>query len=111
MTNCDKIRYGALMEELDNGYIKCKDNKKEDHEYPESMVDAYTMCANYRKFEPKPKQNNTPQTQLSFAQQNSNRNNKNLICDNCGEEGHITPTCTKPRNEANIQRNKSRHLN
>ena len=107
--NADKARYGSLLEELDNAFTRGKD------EYPRSLTDAYSLCKNYRKFQPKANKNkntndnnNHQKTQVTFAQSTSGKsgNTTKHRCGNCGKIGHPTWDCPQERNDENVKRDK-----
>ena len=103
MKNACKIRYGPLIEEIDNNFVRAK------NEYPDSVTSAYNLLINYRIYKPKVKKerqknnnnNNKEQTTLSFAQDSKRK------CFKCGAEDHIAPNCPK-NNKNNKQGNTQR---
>ena len=71
LANCDKKRYGNLVEDLDNTFTFGDDK------YPSTQQKAYEYLMNYKKFKPKEKKNNQGRDGLSFATRNNYQNNRN----------------------------------
>ena len=103
----DKIRYGRLIEELQNYYMKGHNN------YPDTLVRAFQMLNEYRHWKPS---SNVPESQsVAFVQKinsstkpnnsnnnnsgsngnNTKSNNSKVKCFNCGEEWQPWRECTK----------------
>ena len=59
--NCDKKKYGNLVEDLENTFT-FGDNK-----YPETQQKSYEYAMNYKKFKPKTQQNSSRRDGLAFA--------------------------------------------
>ena len=85
---CDRRRYGKLLEELENDFTKGHNN------YPSDMVKAYQLLNEYKQWRPA----SAPQSEgIAFAQKGKQENSKDWAADKtcfeCGEKGHIKPNC------------------
>jgi hypothetical protein len=84
LNRADKTRYGDMVIELHNDYVKGKDS------YPSTMRAAFTMLTNWRpKYESRP---SAVQNGSSFNQEAGK--NGNIHCWGCGKEGIVMSECT-----------------
>jgi hypothetical protein len=87
---CDRRRYGKLLEELENDFTKGHNN------YPPDMVKAYQLLNEYKQWRPN---SNVPQSEgVAFAQKGDKSEGSpewaaGKTCYECGKKGHIKPHC------------------
>jgi hypothetical protein len=85
---CDRRRFGKLLEELENDFTKGHNN------YPSDMVKAYQLLNEYKQWRP---ERTAPQSEgVAFAQKSKHDNSgkdwaADKTCYLCGEKGHIKP--------------------
>ena len=94
LSQCDKRRYGKLLEELENGYTRGQDG------YPKDMVTAFKMINEYKNWQPTKAAEVTGTAFATSGKKSksgggsSNTDwHKDAICHGCGEKGHIRPHC------------------
>ena len=83
LANCDKKKYGNLVEDLENGYT-FGENK-----YPKTQQKAYEYAMNYKKFKPKNNNNNktTNNTRDRLAFATTGRGGHSGCGSGCGGQG------------------------
>ena len=96
--NSDRIRYGELIRDLANSFVKGR------NEYPEDLVSAHKLLVEYQtssKFQKKKQTSDnsndaTPSEPTveghTFAQIEANRY-PNVLCYNCNKKGHYASSC------------------
>ena len=95
----DHHRYGKLSEELENSFTKGNDD------YPDNLVSAYHLINEYKNWSPR---TTAPDVQgVAFTQKGNKKKQseeskewqKDAVCHECGEKGHIRPNCPKLKDE------------
>jgi hypothetical protein len=86
---CDRRRFGKLVEELENDYTKGNDN------YPQDLVSAYRLLSEYKNWQ---RYQNVPEaTSVAFVNKQSTDGfeewAKKQTCHLCGKKGHVKPQC------------------
>jgi hypothetical protein len=93
--NSDRIRYGELIRDLANSFVKGR------NEYPEDLVSAHKLLVEYQTSNKsiKKKDNSNDATPSeptveghTFAQIEANRY-PNVLCYNCNKKGHYASSC------------------
>jgi hypothetical protein len=91
LLQCDRRRYGKLLEDLENDFTKGHNN------YPLGMVKAYQLLNEYKQWKSTP---SAPQSEgVVFAQKGRQEGSPNKdwsadrTCYECNEVGHIKPNC------------------
>jgi hypothetical protein len=123
LLGADKTRYGTLVEEIENEYLRNKGSSTKAGTYPTSVAEAYDYLCNYKK-DPKnltrllghnpggdnlntgvvfaqdgakDESNNISQEQAfattGGAGNNANRGNNKKTCRRCGTDGHTSIEC------------------
>ena len=90
LAGADKIRYGTLLDDLDNAYLAKTDN------YPKTLDTALSLLSNYVDRNGATNNNsNRTQLETSFAQTGRRRYNQrdNIVCWNCQQRGHTQAEC------------------
>ena len=84
LEGCNCTKFGKVMAELNNDFVKGVSN------YPETVEDGLQMITDWTNYDGTASQKKfKPKRGAAFAQK------KKLVCYNCGEEGHIKPNCPK----------------
>jgi hypothetical protein len=87
---CNRRRYGKLLEELENDFTKGH------NKYPSDTVKAYQLLNKYKHWKPNSK---VPQSEgVAFAQRGDKSEGSqewaaDKTCYECGKKGHIKPHC------------------
>jgi hypothetical protein len=120
----DRIRYGMLIKEIENEYLRNRDMSSKVGSYPLTVADAYEYLENYKRnprniqrlmghVDPGP-------SGMSFVQSdqhdgdngNDTQNVPNtkkeasfatcgdVVCHRCGEKDHKSPDCRAPKDKA-----------
>jgi hypothetical protein len=99
LDSANKTRYGNLMKDLENDYLKDRDN------FPRDIVGTQNLLLNYKGAEvPNPGRTQSSNDGVLFAQQTSTkpkptrdgRMHAGIICRDCNEAGHFqgSPQCS-----------------
>jgi hypothetical protein len=117
LLGADRIRSGIMIEEIENEYLRNRDETSKVGSYPLTVADAYEYLENYKR-NPKYLQRLVGQADprpsgMAFAQQNNNghqdapeedehngKSNKEVsfeirgdVCHRCGQKDHKSPDC------------------
>ena len=91
LAQCDKRRYGKLIEKLENRFTQGQDG------YPENMVTAFKMINKYKNWQPT---RVVKMTGMAFAmngrsgaRSDNDDWKKNSTCHEHGKKGHIHTDC------------------
>ena len=108
LDGADKVRYGALLQEMHNSYIAKIDK------YPKTIEETVNLLTNYQTGSKpeKGKESDKKELEHSFGQfkgkkppgTNKSDEERHFKCGNCGKYGHYTDQCNKP---AGSQHNQS----
>jgi hypothetical protein len=94
----DRSRYGKLIEEVENDFLKGRDD------YPKTPTDAYNLLVNYRNYITVNKRTVTQGglDQVAFVTDGKRQRTEgrfpHIKCFKCSEFGHYKSDCTKKTN-------------
>ena len=104
----DKKRFGALMTEMENDFLKYRTPNA----YPQTTTQAYSWLLRYQKERGINNPRHVGSNEVAFANVGNNndeegvalvnRNIADITCHNCGKKGHYKSDCPEPqRSSAN----------
>ena len=99
LVQCDKRRYGKLLEDLKNNYTRGVNG------YPKDMVTAFKMINEFKNWQPT-KPADVTGTAFASRRKNPNQNSstdwhKDATCHHCKKKGHIRTNCPVLKDEEN----------
>ena len=104
--NCDRNKYGKMLEDLENGYLHGVDN------FPKTMTSAYNLLTNWKQDTRNMLRgpandgvsfanvdNNVEEggANLTFTTEGKKIEFPNVTCHRCNKKGHYANTCTAER--------------
>jgi Zinc knuckle len=99
LTGSDRRRYDGLMREIENGFLRGTDM------YPKTMTAAFNLLVNWKEDANKTRRIVSdgvafPNDGVTLATPGRPRRDISTVeCHNCGELGHYSSDCTKPRRQ------------
>jgi hypothetical protein len=127
----DKLRYGTLVEEMENEFLRNKGTSTSAGTYPTTVAEAYDYLCNYKK-DPKNltrllghnRGRNNLRTGVAFAQDGNNKHNtpstqgqafainggtasnanRTKVCQRCGIDGHTSIKCDSGKDKVEVFR-------
>ena len=131
LLGADKMRYGTLIEEIENEYLRNKGSSSTAGTYPTSIAESYDYLCNYKR-DPKnltrllgqTSGGNNLNTGVAFVQDGAQdddnissqeqtfttngggggANNRKKICRRCGTDGHTSIECNVGQDKVDIYR-------